>query len=335
MSARVSIATVAHAAGVSAASVSNAYNRPERLSAEARERILAVAHELGYAGPDPAARSLRSGKAAAIGVLFTAGLAYAFYDPYCVEVLRGVAEVAERTRTSVVLMPIVVHTATLTVEQTRESVRGVRQAVIDGAIADGIADGHPALEVLQRRGLPLVRSVDDPDARCVLVDDRGGARQIGRHLATLGHRDVAVLVDTPSTQPLAPYGRLRLDGIRKGLGPGARVTVVTADGNSIEAGRAATARLLADSPPSAIAAISDALALGALQAARTPGAPAVAVTGFDDVSAAAAAELTTVRQPTLEKGRLMGRMLLDPEFAQRRVLLPTELVIRRSTVPVH
>jgi DNA-binding LacI/PurR family transcriptional regulator len=331
----VSIATVAHAAGVSAASVSNAYNRPERLSAEARERILAVAHELGYAGPDPAARSLRSGKAAAIGVLFTAGLAYAFYDPYCVEVLRGVAEVAERTRTSVVLMPIVVHTATLTVEQTRESVRGVRQAVIDGAIADGIADGHPALEVLQTRGLPLVRSVEDPDARCVLVDDRGGARLIGRHLATLGHRDVAVLVDTPGTQPLTPYGRLRLDGLRDGLGAAARVTVVAADGNTSDAGRAATARLLADSAPSAIAAISDALALGALQAARTPGAPAVAVTGFDDVSAAAAAELTTVRQPTLEKGRLMGRMLLDPEFTQRRVLLPTELVIRRSTVPVH
>ena len=297
-----------------------------------RERIFAVAHELGYAGPDPAARSLRSGKAAAIGVLFTAGLTYAFSDPYCVEVLRGVAEVAERTRTSLVLMPLVAHTAALTVEQTRESVRGVRQAVIDGAIADGIPDGHPALEVLQTRGLPLVRSVDDPAARCVLIDDRDAARHIGRHLAALGHRDVAVLVDTPSARPLSPYGRHRLDGIRDGLGPAARVTVVAAGTNTIDAGRAAAAQLLIGQAPSAIAAISDALALGALQVRPATG-QAVAVTGFDDVPAAAAAGLTTIRQPTLEKGRLMGRMLLDPTLAHRRVLLPTELIVRDSTQP--
>jgi DNA-binding LacI/PurR family transcriptional regulator len=333
MTSRVSITTVARAAGVSPASVSNAYNRPERLSTAVRERIFAVAHELGYAGPDPAARSLRSRKAAAIGVLFTAGLPYAFSDPYCVEVLRGVAEVAEPTRTSLVLMPLVVHTETLTIEQTRESVRGVRQAVIDGAIADGIPDGHPALEVLQKRGLPLVRSVDDPEAHCVLIDDRDGARHIGRHLAALGHRDVAVLVDTPRTHPLSPYGRHRLDGIREGLGPAARVTVVAAGSNTTDAGRAAAAQLLIGQAPSAIAAISDALALGALQAIRLASGQTVAVTGFDDVPAADAAGLTTIRQPTLEKGRLMGRMLLDPMLADRRVLLPTELIVRNSTQP--
>ena len=90
-----SLATVARAAGVSPSTVSNAYNRPEQMSAQVRARVFAVALEQGYAGPDPAARSLRSRRAGAIGVLFTVPLAYAFTDPYCAALLTGLAEVAE------------------------------------------------------------------------------------------------------------------------------------------------------------------------------------------------------------------------------------------------
>ena len=59
----------------------------------------------------------------------------------------------------------------------------------------------------------------------------------------------------------------------------------------------------------------------------------ISVTGFDDLPAAQAAGLTTVRQPIREKGRLMGRMLLDPSLTERRIVLPTELVARSSTGP--
>jgi DNA-binding LacI/PurR family transcriptional regulator len=59
----------------------------------------------------------------------------------------------------------------------------------------------------------------------------------------------------------------------------------------------------------------------------------VSLSGFDDIAEAQAAGLTTVRQPIAEKGRLLGRMLLDPAFTQRRVVLDTELVIRSSTGP--
>jgi len=337
MPAKPNIKTVAQAAGVSPASVSNAYNRPERLSHPVRERILAVAQDLGYAGPDPAAHSLRAGRAAAVGVLFSTGLSYAFSDPYCVELLHGVSLEAERARMSLVLMPIVPHTAALDEEETRQSVAAVRRAVIDGAIVDGIEEHHPALAVLRARGIPLVCSVEYPDALCVLVDDRAGGRLVGEHLATLGHRDVAVLVDAPAgTRALEPanmfpYARLRLDGIREGLGPEARVTVVVAGPNNVGSGREAAAELLAaERPPTAIAAVSDVVALGVLEAARGHG---VAVTGFDDIPAATAAGLTTVRQPILEKGRLMGRMLLDPDFTDRRVVLPLELVPRATSIP--
>src|SRR2546429_3334941 len=102
---RPTLKSVAVAAGVSTAQVSYAFNRPDRLSPLARARILEVARQQGYAGPDPAARSLRTGHAGSIGVIFTVGLSYAFSDPYMVSMLGGLAEVAERTRTGVVLIP--------------------------------------------------------------------------------------------------------------------------------------------------------------------------------------------------------------------------------------
>jgi DNA-binding LacI/PurR family transcriptional regulator len=340
-----SLSTVAEAAGVSPSTVSNAYNRPEHLSAEVRARVFAIAAEQGYAGPDPAARSLRSRRAGAVGVLFTMQLSYAFSDPYCAEMLRGLTEIAEAERVGVLLMPLVPHAAALGEEEARESVQAVRRAVIDGAVADGIADDHPALEVLMRRGLPLVRSVDHPDARCVLIDDRAAGRRLAEHVASLGHRRIAVVVDGPgppgqvtpaSERALFPYAQLRLEGLRQGSLPyGCSTAVVSAGVNAVECGRRAAHTLLdSGDPPSAMLAVTDVLAFGVLDALAerglVPGRD-VSVTGFDDVPAAVAAGLTTVRQPIREKGRLMGRMLLDSTFNERRVVLPAELICRAST----
>src|SRR5918912_4218264 len=90
--AKVTLVTVARAVGVSPTTVSNAYNRPHKLSPALREQILAAARELGYPGPDPAARSLRRGRAGSIGLLFGEALTYVFQDPGAVEFLRGLAE---------------------------------------------------------------------------------------------------------------------------------------------------------------------------------------------------------------------------------------------------
>src|SRR5204863_2349682 len=90
--------TLAHVAahlGVSPSTVSNAYNRPDQLSPALRERVLLTAAELGYAGPDPVARSLRSGRAGAIGVVFPERVAYAFDDPAAVRFLQGLSHAAD------------------------------------------------------------------------------------------------------------------------------------------------------------------------------------------------------------------------------------------------
>lgn len=340
--------SVAQAAGVSLTTVSNAYNRPERLSPQLRARILAIAREQGYAGPDPAARSLRTRHADAIGVMFTVGLSYAFSDPYYVALLRGLTEVTEETGTSLLLIPIEPATDGSDRDDARWSAGAVQRAVIDGAVADGLDADHPAVQALERRGIPLVQASLSPEGPYVVVDDRAAGTAIGKHLAELGHRDVTVVVSTPRApgqatnevdeHVLRPYSRLRMAGIRDGLDAGARVSAVTGGSNAIEAGRAAAALIL-DGPgrPTAVAADSDVLALGVSETLRERGLrPGVdiSVTGFDDVPAADAAGLTTIRQPIREKGQLLGRVLLDPTFTERQIVLPTELMVRGSTGPV-
>ena len=89
-STRPTLATVAEALSVSRMTVSNAFNRPDQLSPELRERVLATARELGYGGPDPVAPTLSRGRTGSIGVVLDAPLPLAFSDPAAVRVLPGV-----------------------------------------------------------------------------------------------------------------------------------------------------------------------------------------------------------------------------------------------------
>jgi DNA-binding LacI/PurR family transcriptional regulator len=136
----------------------------------------------------------------------------------------------------------------------------------------------------------------------------------------------------------------RLSGYREGLGDAwDEDTVRTCRPNATEPAREATLDLLrGPAPPTAILAMSDVLALGALQAASELGVAVpenLSVVGFDDSPAAAFATpmLTTVAQPHEEKGRLAARWLLEeiadgrPRRRRRKTILPTELVVRGST----
>ncbi|GAB0108055.1 LacI family DNA-binding transcriptional regulator [Nocardia sp. JMUB6875] len=342
--------SVAAAVGVSLSTVSNAYNKPDQLSADVRERIFAAARELGYSGPHAAARTLRSRRAGAIGLLLTEQLSYAFSDPFVVGLLAGLSEVAETTRTGLLLIPLARYESGADEAAMHESVETMRNAVVDGVVAYCIDAGHPALEVISRRGLPFVHTEDHIAAgRRVLIDEVGAMRGLGEYLARLGHTEVAMVVDSGRattapheiTDATTLYGnaRLRIQGLREGLGANARLTVVSGGHDSVEAGIAAAALALdRRDRPTAIATGGDVLAFGVIEAMRQRGlAPGrdISVTGFDDVPAAESVGLTTVRQPIRDKGRLLGRMLLDPSYTADRVLLPTELIIRSSTGPVR
>ncbi|MGW3898284.1 LacI family DNA-binding transcriptional regulator [Micromonospora profundi] len=350
---RPTLQAVAEAVGVSRSTVSNAYSRPDQLSAALRERILDAARQLGYPGPNPTARSLRRGFVGSIGVLFTSQLSYAFTDPFAVRFLAGVGCAAERHGTSMLLVP-------LPPAQT-DARRAVENAAVDGFCVYCAADEEWALDVIRERGLPFVttaaREDAGPDDRFVGIDERAAAYRIAAHVAGLGHRRVALLADAvlpdASTGPVTlagadevwhPTTRDRLAGFADAFAEvgvdWGELTLVSAAGNSRAAGVAAVAGLFdRPAPPTAVLAGSDVLALGVLDAlAQRPGNtnPPVSVTGFDDIPEAATAGLTTVRQPAEEKGRIAAELLLDPptDPAAGHVLLPTALIVRSSTGPV-
>ena len=347
--ARMTVKTLAAALGVSPATVSNAYNRPDQLSPQLRQRILATAEELGYPGPDAAGRTLRMGRADAVGVLLSERLSYAFSDPFAIEFLTGLSEVVEEHGISIVLMPVSRRAAGSSQAETDESdVTAVRHANIDALTILSLPADHPAAMLARARGIRLVTtsSSNDPESSWVAIDDYGAGVMVGEHLAGLGHRDIAVLAET--NQPAGSPGQrldatrlslldyaARVAGLRKSI-PG-QVMIVSGGHNSIESGKTAAIWLLdQEQVPTAVVGLSDVLALGALQALASRGlrTPAdVSVCGFDDIPAAKAADLTTIHQPIREKGQHVGRLLIDPQSSPRRVLLPISLVARSSTGP--
>jgi DNA-binding LacI/PurR family transcriptional regulator len=344
---RVRLRDVAEHAGVSVGSASQAFGRPDLVSEELRERVLRAAKELGYSGPHPTARRLRTGRAGAIGVIFSERLRYQFTDPAAPTFLGGVAQSLEAEHLGLLLIPDA---------RDRESVaETVRGAAVDGFIVYSVPRNDPRIDAALDRDLPVV-TVDQPrDAPTpfVGIDDRAAARSAAEYLCALGHERIGVLAFVTT---LDRDGKLQLDisverraGYEEGLGATWEPELLrTARPNAAEPARRATLELLReDDPPTAILAMSDVLALGALQAAaearkRVP--DDLSIVGFDDSPAASLAipPLTTIAQPHEEKGRLAAQWLLEAiakgrrPRRGRRALLPTELVVRESTArPGH
>ena len=348
---RPTLLDVARAAGVSRSSVSYAFTRPERVSPDLLTRVQAAAARLGYAGPDPAAATLRRGRAGAIGVLFTEALSYAFSDPAAVLFLQGIASGGERADVALTLLPVPPSTPS-----TPAALAAIRGSVIDGAIVYSLPEAHPAVLALAARRLPLVRVDMDPapGARVVRIEDEGGARAVAGHVLERGHRTLGVLADRlsdddhrgpagPARRRAAtfPVARWRLAGYAaalraSGIDPDA-VPLYDCAGSTVEHGRAGAHALLAQTPrPTALLAMTDQLAFGALRAAADVGLDVpgeLAVAGFDDLPDAALADppLTTVHQDHAEKGATAARLLIDePAGAPRELVLPTRLVRRGS-----
>lgn len=350
---RVTLLTIAEELGVSRTTVSNAYSRPDQLTRELRERIMETAARLGYRGPSPAGRLLRTGRVGTIGLLFTDDLAFIFADPNTTLFMRGVAEATSAANVGLTLLPVP--------KDLAPGDMAVLNTPVDGYIVFSIADTHPVYAELLSRDTPLV-VIDEPDPgdRCsfVGVDDRTGARLIAEHVAALGHQRVAViahrLTDSPQRRPVDATDMLsspvrvvreRYAGYLEGCGPTMSIDALWEAGEmTTDAGREAAAELYRSHPDvTAILCMTDQLAIGACQSLERMGVDVpgrLSVTGFDDIPRAAAWKpgLTTLRQPLIDKGRLGAGMLLGQledrdEAGIERVELPIELVVRGSTGP--
>jgi DNA-binding LacI/PurR family transcriptional regulator len=348
---KATLASLAAELGVSRTTVSNAYNRPDQLSSQLRQRVLDTAQRLGYPGPDPVARSLRTRQAGAVGLIFTERLSYAFRDPAAVAFLEGLARACEEAGTGLFLVPAA--------PGGLRDAAIVHRAAVDGFVVYSMPDNDPYIAAVLQRPVPAV-IVDEPvgvaGVDFVGLDDRGACADVARHLARLGHRRVGIVSsrigstrnDGPASLERQRWGdyaveRLRLDGFADGFAEFGvardALPVEERFDNSPEAGASAVIALLDRCPDlTAIACSTDVYALAVLQMAAERGLRVpedLSVTGFDDVPEAARAGLTTVRQPMLDKGRVAGRLLLDEADRShaRQVMLPTELVVRRSTAP--
>src|SRR4051812_49637074 len=185
----VTLTTVARAVGVSPTTVSNAYNRPHKLSPELRERILRAARELGYPGPNPAARSLRRGRAGSIGLLFGEALTYVAQAPAAVEFPRGLAEGTARQNSVLQII------AALDAEGEEGAASLLANAIVDGLVVWSLPDRHPLLRLARERNIPLVTHGGPrlDGVPFVGIDDRAAAQAAAQHLLALGHRSLAVI----------------------------------------------------------------------------------------------------------------------------------------------
>src|SRR4030081_1442488 len=165
---------VAEAVGVSRATVSNAYNRTDQLSAELREEVLRTAKLLGYTGPNPSARSLATNRTGVVAFMLDAGLSVAFSDPALSITLDALAAEVDSAGHPILLLPC---------GQERGAAGGpgavrVLSAQADIAVASSLADGAPALQAVHDRGLPLV-VIDQPDRPDAAGGRRGRRRRAG------------------------------------------------------------------------------------------------------------------------------------------------------------
>jgi DNA-binding LacI/PurR family transcriptional regulator len=295
-----------------------------------------------------------------LGVAYANPLSYAFDDPVSVALLGGITSVAEQAETGLLLVP--------GSAAADRAAAAVQAAVVDGLIANSLAEDDPVLHAALGRGLPLV-ILDQPDAHHVRdrhghrppwigIDDYTAATAAVDHLLELGHRRLGVvsfamrrttdrgLVDVPA-QEATRYAvtRRRLSAYRDAATRGgiewSTVPVAAGNDSTVEEGAAAAALLLAREPrPTALLCLSDRLAEGALRTAAALGLDvpgALSVMGFDDAEPAARLGLSTISQPHRHKGELAAAALLDLLAGRRaepsRVLM-TRLVVRTSTGPV-
>jgi DNA-binding LacI/PurR family transcriptional regulator len=345
----IKLTDVAKAAGVSHGTASNVFSRPAIVREEVRERVLAAAHKLGYAGPDPKGRLLRAGKVNAIGVATAEPLSYFFDDPFARVVMSGISQACDATGAGISLVSAV---------NGEQLAWNIQSALVDGFIVFCIEGGSRLVELTRERKLPFVAldyGFDDETIAAIGVDDVAGGRLAARHLAGLGHRRFAVLSLQFQEEGFGPASKQRIDdavysGTRdrlNGYFEALREFGIDTDDipvyetlNDAPTTRAGLEHIFAsDQAPTAILAMSDTTALFALDWLRERGIAVpqqVSIIGFDGVPEGALPEptLTSIAQPMAEMGRRAVQNILEFDGTVRRETLDVELIVRGSTAAV-
>jgi LacI family transcriptional regulator len=326
---------VAKLAGVSRSTVSRVVNDHPNVRPEVRERVWKVIEEVDY-HPNRAARSLASRRSKIVGLVIPREIHAVFSDPYFPILTEGIARACNEHNYALVL-------GLITPEMQNPYRRLVRGGLLDGVIVTSAVQDDPFVARLLQDDFPFVlvgRSPQHDGVSYVDVDNISGARTAVQHLARLGYRRIATIAGPSSTIA----GQDRHAGYQMGLRSAGLAydpdLVVEGDFSEMSGQRGMQALLALESPPDAVFAASDMMAIGALKVMRAVGLRVpedVALVGFDDIPLSALVDppLTTVRQSISDLGYTAATLLFEElesedSEAQQRLILPTELVIRSS-----
>lgn len=329
---------LAKAVGVSRATISRVVNGKANVSEETRARVLSAIENLGYA-PNSAARSLKLRKSDVIAFLIPWSNRDVSSDPRLGEIIRGVAEAADRFSFNLQVVTDGAHGT-----PNRRFLRLVSSGSVGGVLTVE-HQSFAATEHLVNSRLPCVM-IGNPAPQhedripFVTTDNFRGSYKVVEHLVKLGYMRIAYVCGRESS---GLGVQKRLEGYKEVLadyGIAYSPHLVVPCDLDREGGYRAALRLLAPADrPDAVACVNDLSALGVLDAARETGLRVpndLAVVGYNDAEFARNVEppLTTIRQPVYELGYEAGKMLikqiLGREIRETKMILPAELVVRSS-----
>ena len=332
---RWTLKSIAQKLGVSTATISNAFNRPDQLSRQRREAILKACQELGYFGPNKAARSLRRGQSGIVALVLSDSIRYMVSDPVASQFVSGASSVLEDNGKSLLL-----------VSGSQDDLNEVVDFV-DGFICYGTPRNPRLVAALaQVSKKVVVADFTLADAPSVNIENWQGAYEIAR-LALQGPDDVVAILglrllsDSTEAAPVAQPALLDSDsGISyqrlKGYQQAIEEVVISQpvqlwnlpESNQQFAAEAAAQALSQQPRPTVLLCMSDVIALSAMTVALKMGLRIpedLRVVGFDGIAEAQRFHptLTTVHQYSEQKGRQAAAMLLSDEPVSQ--ILPYEL----------
>jgi len=321
---------VASRAGVSPMTVSRVVNKRGPVSPELRARVEEALAETGYI-PNTVARNLRTRRTDTVALVMPD-----MTNPFFTALAQGVETAAREAGITLLLA-----NTDQSEDEENRVVAMLLQRQVDGLLIIPAGSGTETARLCRDQGIPLVvvdRRPETPGVNVVRADAERGAYELGELLAGLGHERTAVLTG-PATVPTSID---RVVGFSRALEEaGAPPPRVVHGEFTIDSGREmAKAMMHEDPPPTAIFAANNFLAIGVLHGLEESGLRVpedVAVVGMDDLPLEMVTFpfLTVAAQPAVELGRRAVELFLDglanPDTPALEVVLPTELVVRRSS----
>jgi LacI family transcriptional regulator len=333
----VTLKDIALRVGKSVTTVSRALHDFDDVSPDTKAEVRSIAKELGYI-PNIHAQRLQSKHTDTIGFIMPT-FGPRFSDPFFSEFLAGIGNQAAKMG-----FDLLVSTCPPGTMELQAYEKNVRSPRVDGFVIVRTRQEDQRIKFLSQAKFPFVafgRMLEHNDYAYVDEDGEYGMRQIIDHLANLGHKHIAYL-DAPGHFMFAHYRRQGfLDGLKENGLEIDQELIVTGDMTQRAGFQLATELLMQESPPTAIVACNDLMALGAISATQqlefTVGKD-VAITGFDNIPLAEHCHppLTTVHQPIYQIGEMVCEMLIKQIRAepleQEQIILQPSLVVRQSSL---